>query len=55
MFFMMNSLNSFLLIFLKGRKKNGKKQNKEIIQSNRIKKEKKVRLEGRLQLLSKIP
>jgi len=51
----MNSLNSFLLIFLKGRKKNGKKQNKEIIQSNRIKKEKKVRLGGRIQLLSKIP
>ena len=55
MFFMMNSLNSFLLIFLKERKKNEKKQNKEIIRSNKIKKEKKARLGGRIRLLSKIP
>ena len=55
MFFMMNLLNSFLLIFLKGRKKNGKKLNKEKVRSNRIKKEKKARVGERIRLLSKTP
>ena len=36
MFFMMNSLSLFLLIFLKEKRKNGKKLNKVMLQLNRI-------------------